>query len=82
MILFYNVPEAVIFLPHANYIQYIRLADSVIRGQEHIQTLASGIPDFVLVDIKFDLSNMPSVYKEKVRFDKYILFEKGVTLPE
>lgn len=81
-VLFYNVPEAVVFLPHNNYYQYIRLADSVIRGQENLIRLAIGMPDFVLVDTKFDLKKMPSMYKERARFDKYILFEKNVRLPE
>ena len=82
MILFYNVPEAVIFLPHDNYAQYIRLADSVIRGQENVAALAQGVPDLVLVDQKFDLKDMPSRYVEIARFYKYILFEKSATLPK
>ena len=82
LILLYNVPEAVIFLPHSNYMQYIRLADSVIRGEENVQALAAGIPDSVLVDLKFDLKNMPMIYTEKDRFDKYILFEKSAKLPK
>jgi 4-amino-4-deoxy-L-arabinose transferase-like glycosyltransferase len=82
LILFYNVPEAVIFLSHHNYLQYIRLADSVIRGEENVRALESGVPDMVLVDQKFDLKNMPVFYKEKNRFDKYVLFEKSATLPK
>ena len=78
-VFFYNVPEAVIFLPHTNYYQYLRFGDNSIRGQENLLILFRGEPDFVLVDPKFpDTDKIMPLYTEISRFDKYVLYEKTV----
>jgi len=81
-ILFYNVPETVIFLPHDMYFQYFRFADIVVRGEENLTLLKLGVPDMVLVDQKFDTKILPPGYQKKSSFDKYILFEKSVKMPK
>ena len=76
-IFFYHVPEAVLFLPHDNYYQYFRFADSVQRGSENIPLLARGVPYLVLVDQKFPVETVSlSAYHIRVKFDKYTLYEK------
>ncbi len=76
-VFFYNVPEAVIFLPSQNYYQYLRYGDNVIRGEENLALLFSGTPDFVLVDLKFtDTDKILPRYTEIARFDKYVLYER------
>lgn len=76
-VFFYNVPEAVLFLPHKNYYQYLRFADTVERGSDTLPLLERGRVDLVLVDGRFSTSTFPlNHYKEKSRFDKYTLYEK------
>ena len=76
-VFFYNVPEAVIFLPSRNYYQYLRYGDNVIRGGENLPLLFAGNPDFVLVDQKFPYTEkILQLYGELARFDKYVLYEK------
>ncbi len=76
-VFFYNVPEAVIFLPSKNYYQYLRFGDNVIRGEENLAALFRGETDFVLVDGKFpDTDKILPLYTEISRFDKYILYQK------
>ncbi len=77
-IFFYNVPEAVIFLSSSNYYQYLRYGDTVIRGDENLALLFSGVPDFLLVDGKFPhTENITPLYTEVSRFDKYILYKRS-----
>jgi len=76
-VFFYHVPEAVLFLPHDNYYQYLRFADTVERGKEILPLLSEGKADFVLVDMRFSTSTIPlTAYQEKSHFDKYTLYEK------
>lgn len=76
-VFFYHVPEAVLFLSHKNYYQYLRFADTVERGNEVLPLLKQGQVDFLLVDSRFSASAFPlNHYKEKSRFDKYTLYEK------
>ncbi len=76
-VFFYNVPEAVIFLPSQNYYQYLWFGDNTIRGEENLPILFRGEPDFVLVDGKFpDTDKISPLYIEISRFDKYVLYEK------
>lgn len=73
----YNVPEALIFLPHRNFFQYLWFAESVEYGEENLPLLWKGVPDFLLIEPKFNESEKIShFYREKSRFDKYTLFEK------
>lgn len=77
-VFFYNVPEAVIFLPSQNYYQYLRYGDNTIRGEENLLALFRGEPDFVLVDQKFpDTEKILPLYSEISRFDKYVLYERS-----
>src|SRR3989344_3676584 len=50
----YNVPEAVIFLPHRNFFQYLWFAESVEYGEENLPLLWAGIPAFLLIEPKLD----------------------------
>ncbi len=76
-VFFYNVPEAVIFLPSRNYYQYLWYGENVVRGEENLPLLFQGKYDFVLVDQKFPYTDeiLPR-YTETARFDKYVLYEK------
>ncbi len=77
-VFFYNIPEAVIFLPHTKYYQYLRFGDNVIRGEENLPLLFAGIPDYVLVDLKFrDTQQILPLYTELARFDKYVFYQKN-----
>jgi 4-amino-4-deoxy-L-arabinose transferase-like glycosyltransferase len=76
-IFLYNVPEAVIFLPHHNFYQYLYFAENVQFGEENFSLLWKGKPDFLLVDGKFPYTDkITNVYRERSSFDKYILYEK------
>lgn len=76
-VFFYHVPEAVPFLSHRNYYQYLNFADSVQRGSESLPLLQQGRVDLILVDDRFSTSTFPlDYYKEKSQFDKYTLYEK------
>lgn len=76
-IFFYHVPEAIIFLPHNNYYQYLKFADTVERGKEFLPLLTQGKVDYLLVDVRFSTSSpLLALYKEKSHFDKYTLYEK------
>lgn len=77
-IFLYNVPEAAIFVPSRNYYQYLRYGNNVIRGEENLPILFEGVPDFVLVDLKFtDTERVLPFYSEMARFDKYTLYRKA-----
>ncbi len=76
-VFFYHVPEAVLFLPHDNYYQYLKFADTVERGDELFPLLLTGVPSLLLVDARFSTSSaLLNRYKEKSHFDKYTLYEK------
>lgn len=76
-IFLYHVPEAVIFLPHDNYYQYVKFADSVQRGTSFLPLVEQGTPDFLLVDQKFPSHiSLSSHYVIRSQFDKYTLYEK------
>lgn len=76
-IFLYNVPEAAIFLPSQHYYQYLNFGDNVIRGEENLALLDNASLDLVLVDQRFTETDAISHnYREKARFDKYVLYEK------
>lgn len=45
----YNSPEAVTVLGTLNYYQYMRPIESITYGEESLEALAKGIPDYVLI---------------------------------
>jgi len=77
-IFFYNVPEAVVFLPHRNYYQYAALTPVAAIGQEQLIKLTAGVPDKIMtVGIYLTKKEVDfSHYQIKDEVDRYLILEK------
>lgn len=77
-IMFYNVPEAVLFTNSNNYFQYMKFAESVQIGKENIDIIKNKKTDEIITSEKSwkNLKDGADSYKLKKEFDKYQIFER------
>jgi hypothetical protein len=76
-IFIYDSPELVVFLPQANYYQYLALTDNMQVGQEQLSYINMGVPDVII--IKSGLTEAIQsfrLYKVNDTVDRYSILEK------
>lgn len=78
VVMFYDVPEAVLFTSNDNYFQYMRFAENVQIGRENVDAIKNNIVDVIITSEKSwkRLNATSSSYKITKQFDKYQIFEK------
>jgi 4-amino-4-deoxy-L-arabinose transferase-like glycosyltransferase len=77
-IFFYQVPEAVNFLPasHTNYHQYIRINSALENGSGQVGLLDDGEMDVVLTNSELVQDPVFGKYKVETSFDRYVILVK------
>lgn len=77
-IMFYDVPEAVLFTSTDHYFQYIKFAESVQIGKEAIEMVRNKVPDEIITNEKSwkRLEKGEIFYKLKKEFNKYQILER------
>lgn len=78
VVMFYDVPEAVLFTSNDNYFQYMRFAENVQIGRESVNAINSNMADVIITSEKSwkSLNMTNDSYKLKKEFDKYQIFER------
>ncbi|MBU6430871.1 MAG: glycosyltransferase family 39 protein [Patescibacteria group bacterium] len=78
IVMFYDIPEAVLFYSGDDYYQYMRFAESVQIGKETVSEIKNKKVDEIITSEKSwkTLKEGADFYKLKKEFDKYQIFEK------
>jgi len=77
-VFFYQTPEAVLFIPHNNYSEYLEITSTLRVGEKELSLLSSGLPDMVVVpaDLSQSKKEIFLNYHELESFDRYTILTK------
>ena len=70
LVFVYQAPELATFLPHNNYLQYVKVADEIVIGKENLNA-----KPYTILAHKEDAEMFPGYIKVR-EFDQYVELEK------
>lgn len=78
VVMFYDIPEVVLFSSSDNYYQYMRFAENVQVGKESVDAIKNNVVDMIITNERAwkNLNATNSPYKFTRQLDKYQIFEK------